>query len=254
MADFLVQISLDMYNFIQKLIKTHAEYEKNNECCGIIGLNNLKEIQVIPCKNTHAQKENYFEISPQCFIEKSKDIEVLSIYHSHINFDADPSEFDKISSENWELPFYIYSVKTENFYLYFPKNYNIPKLEERDYVPDIRNCFRFVVDYYIFNKNLNYFELNFALTKDGEIYSKNTINIVKDFLKINKFKKNKDTDNLKKHDLILFQVDGYFSHFGVYCGDNQFIHHEDKFLSRKTYLNNEYFDRIHSIYRHISCI
>ena len=57
MEDFLGLISLDMYNFIQKLIKAHAEYEKENECCGLIGLNNLKEIQVVPCENTHITRE-----------------------------------------------------------------------------------------------------------------------------------------------------------------------------------------------------
>lgn len=57
LEDFLGLISLDMYNFIQKLIKAHAEYEKENECCGLIGLNNLKEIQVVPCENTHITRE-----------------------------------------------------------------------------------------------------------------------------------------------------------------------------------------------------
>lgn len=254
MEDFLGLISLDMYNFIQKLIKAHAEYEKENECCGLIGLNNLKEIQVVPCENTHITREKNFEISPKSFVEKSKGLEILSIYHSHTISGPQPSEFDKLSARNWQLPFYIYSIKTKEFYLHFPENYEIPKLDERDYVPDLRNCFRFVVDYYILNKILSYFELNFALTKDGQAYSKDTVNIVKTFLKINKFKKIKDTENLKLHDLILFEIDGYFSHFGVYCGDNQFFHHEGKFLSRKTYLDGQYFDRIHSVYRHISCI
>ena len=54
--------------------------------------------------------------------------------------------------------------------------------------------------------------------------------------------------------ILKLEIDGYFSHFGVYCGDNQFFHHEGKFLSRKTYLDGQYFDRIHSVYRHISCI
>ena len=254
MEDFLGLISLDMYNFIQKLIKAHAEYEKENECCGLIGLNNLKEIQVVPCENTHEQEENYFEISPKSFIKKSKGLNILSIYHSHINFNSNPSEFDKVSSENWQLPFYIYSIKTKDFYLHFPENYQIPKLDERDYVPDLINCFRFIVDYYIINKIIEYSELNFALTKDEQAYSRDTINTVKTFLKINKFKKTKDVENLKLHDLILFEIDGYFSHFGVYCGNNQFFHHEENFLSRKTYLDGQYFDRIHSVYRHISCI
>ena len=59
-------------NFIQKLVKAHAEYQPEHECCGLIGLNNLKELQVIPCKNTHHEKDKTFEISPKEYIEKSK--------------------------------------------------------------------------------------------------------------------------------------------------------------------------------------
>ena len=70
MEDFLEQTNLVMYdlNFIQKLIKTHANYEENQECCGLIGLNQFKEIQVIPCENTHVDKVRCFEISPKAFI------------------------------------------------------------------------------------------------------------------------------------------------------------------------------------------
>ena len=98
---------------IQKLIKAHAEYEKENECCGLIGLNNLKEIQVVPCENTHITREKNFEISPKSFVEKSKGLEILSIYHSHTISGPQPSEFDKLSARNWQLPFYIYSIKTK---------------------------------------------------------------------------------------------------------------------------------------------
>ena len=66
-------------NFIQKLVKAHAEYEPEYECCGLIGLNNLKELQVIPCDNTHYEKEKTFEISPKEYIEKSKNLEICSI-------------------------------------------------------------------------------------------------------------------------------------------------------------------------------
>ena len=256
MEDFLEQTNLVMYdlNFIQKLIKTHANYEENQECCGLIGLNQFKEIQVIPCENTHVDKVRCFEISPKAFIEKSEGIDVVSIYHSHIISEARPSEYDKMSSENWCLPFYIYSVKTDNFFLHFPKSYSIPKLQDRTYIPDIQNCFRFVVDYYLSKDILPYFELNFALTKNGEQYSDKTVEVIKKFLRINKFKKIIDKQDIQIHDLLLFEVDGFFSHFGVFCEDDQFWHHEGGFISRKSHVNEEFIQRIHSIYRPISCI
>ena len=111
-----------------------------------------------------------------------------------------------------------------------------------------------MVDYYLLKNILSYFDLNFALTKDGQEYSSNTVKIIKEFLKINKFKKISDTSTIEKHDLILFEIGGFFSHFGIFCGDDQFWHHEGSFLSRKSYLDGEFIQRIHSIYRPVSCI
>jgi proteasome lid subunit RPN8/RPN11 len=236
-------------NFIQKLIKTHAEHETKNECCGLIGLNAFQELQVIPCENTHFDKENFFEISPKSYVEKSKGLQVCSIYHSHIISSSNPSEYDKISSENWCLPFYIYSLKDKSFYLHFPKNYKIPSLEDRTYIPDVQNCFRFVVDYYFSKGYIKYFDLNFALMKSGQAYSKKTIEIIKTFVKANGFKKINEKEEIKEHDLILFEIDGLFSHFGVFCGDDEIWHHEGNFLSRKSHVSEELNDRIHSVYR-----
>tara|TARA_Y100000034_G_C6900973_1_gene416716 strand:+ start:2682 stop:3407 length:726 start_codon:yes stop_codon:yes gene_type:complete len=235
-------------NFIQKLIKAHAEHEPENECCGLIALNTFQELQVIPCENAHFDKENFFEISPKSYLDKSKNLQVCSIYHSHIISSSTPSEYDKICSENWCLPFYIYSLEDQSFYLHFPQNYKIPKLEDRTYIPDIQNCFRFVVDYYLLKGYIEYFDLNFALTKTGQSYSKDTIEVIKTFLKVNKFKKINKND-IQEHDLILFEIDGLFSHFGVFCESDEIWHHEGRFLSRKSHVNEELNDRIHSVYR-----
>ncbi|MAH45582.1 hypothetical protein CMI37_07120 [Candidatus Pacearchaeota archaeon] len=237
------------FNFIQKLIKAHAEHESENECCGLIALNTFQELQVIPCENTHFDKENFFEISPKSYLEKSRNLQVCSIYHSHIISSSTPSKYDKISSENWCLPFYIYGLQDKSFYLHFPKNYKIPELEARTYIPDIQNCFRFVVDYYLLKGYIKYFDLNFALTKNGQAYSKDTVEVIKKFLKVNKFKKIHNKDELQEHDLILFEIDGLFSHFGVFCENDEVWHHEGNFLSRRSHINEEFNDRVHSVYR-----
>ena len=236
-------------NFIQKLIKAHAEHEFENECCGLIGLNTLKELQVIPCENTHYDKEKTFEISPKEFLKKSSVIQVFGIYHSHVISTSTPSEYDRVSSENWCLLFYIYSLEDQSFYLHFPRTYKIPELQERTYIPDIQNCFRFVVDYYIVNELIQDVDLNFALTKHGQAYSKQTVDVIRHFLRLNKFQKVNDRNDLKKNDLVLFEIDGSFSHFGVLCEDDQIWHHEGGFLSRKSYIAQEMIDRIHSVYR-----
>ena len=96
---------------------------------------------------------------------------------------------------------------------------------------------------------INNTDINFALTKNGQSYSKETIEIIKTFLKLNDFKKINDKEDLRKHDLILFEVDNLFSHFGVLSENDEIWHHEGGFLSRKSHVTGELIDRIHSIYR-----
>ena len=105
---FQEQINLVMYNlnFIQKLIKTHAEYEKDNECCGLIGLNNLKEIQVVPCENTHFDKKKHFEISPKSFkpyTRKDKRMMMTVLMNEYVKYKKQFQKFSN-SSANTILP------------------------------------------------------------------------------------------------------------------------------------------------------
>ena len=85
--------------------------------------------------------------------------------------------------------------------------------------------------------------------KSGQAYSKETIEIIKAFIKANGFKKINEKEEIQEHDLILFEIDGLFSHFGIFCENDEIWHHEGNFLSRKSHVNEELNDRIHSVYR-----
>ena len=54
----------------------------------------------------------------------------------------------------------------------------------------------------------------------------------------------------KSDDLMIFQAeDRKFSHFGILLENNEFIHHQEGFLSSKSLIDDNYFKKIHSVYR-----
>ena len=56
--------------------------------------------------------------------------------------------------------------------------------------------------------------------------------------------------DVKTIDLIIFQKQsGVFSHFGVFLENDEFLHHQEGLLSSKNIMNDEFYKKVHSIYR-----
>ena len=54
----------------------------------------------------------------------------------------------------------------------------------------------------------------------------------------------------KSDDLMIFQAeDRKFSHFGILLENNEFMHHQEGFLSSKNLIDDNYSEKIHSVYR-----
>jgi proteasome lid subunit RPN8/RPN11 len=118
-------ISLSM-NHLQT-IKNHAEKMYHNECCGLLLGNFTPEgkivVEVWPTDNAWTKEvENYwpdddnltektrYAIGPQDMLKAMKrgrdqDLEIIGIYHSHPDYPATPSEFDRIGA--WRAYSYI---------------------------------------------------------------------------------------------------------------------------------------------------
>ena len=49
---------------------------------------------------------------------------------------------------------------------------------------------------------------------------------------------------------MIFQTElGNFSHFGIILENNEFMHHQQGFLSSRTLIDDIYLKKIHSVYR-----
>lgn len=113
---FLVQKSIalnDIPKFILDQIKIICKSAPNQECCGIIFKENHK-LSILECKNLSENIRTSFVIDPVYFIE----YDVKYVYHSHCIRSCSPSVFDMKSSDELCIPFLIYSLRDDNFYLY----------------------------------------------------------------------------------------------------------------------------------------
>jgi len=101
------------------------ESESNSfiEICGFLGFDKDKKAYVVQNeKNVAEDPSKYFMIDPLNYLLFKERYDLLAVYHSHINTDAEPSEFDVKMSNNCCIPFLIYSIETKKFDLYEPQN------------------------------------------------------------------------------------------------------------------------------------
>lgn len=113
------------------IIKNHAEKTYPHECCGLIlGYKNNEykiSVEIIPTENVwNREKSNFTEdqenstrrryaISPQVMLQTQKvainhNLNIIGIYHSHPDYPAIPSEWDRIYA--WpEYSYVILSVQ-----------------------------------------------------------------------------------------------------------------------------------------------
>ena len=105
-----------MNNIDSELLEQIIKYCRRNtkhESCGIICEINEK-LKFIECKNTHPFPEYNFCINPRILLE----YDVKYIVHSHPIGSSRASENDKNNSNELCIPYLIYSLRDDDFYLY----------------------------------------------------------------------------------------------------------------------------------------
>ena len=115
--DFQVQKNSQLNRIFDSLLLDELKYysKKNptQESCGIIVKeNNL--LKFIACDNKSINPSCFFVIDSNIII----DYDVEYIFHSHTIGSANPSIKDIRVSDELCIPFLIYSLKDDDFYLY----------------------------------------------------------------------------------------------------------------------------------------
>ena len=61
-----------------------------------------------------------FVLDPLQYLIFKDKYEVITVFHSHVIGDEEPSDFDVLMSENSCVPFSVYSLNTKKYYIHRP--------------------------------------------------------------------------------------------------------------------------------------
>lgn len=117
---------------IKDFIMNNALLNMNIEICGFLGFdkNSKKYIAKIE-ENQSTDPKNHFMMNPVSYLNFKNQYDLIGIFHSHVIYDEQPSEFDIKMSESTCLPFIIFSINSKKFSIYEPQNkdYDVNILE-----------------------------------------------------------------------------------------------------------------------------
>lgn len=113
---------MNIKNCLQQIVD-ESESNLFIEVCGFLGFDKNKETYITQTQQNIAEDPSkHFIINPLDYLLFKDKYDLLAVYHSHIDTDAKPSEFDIKMSNNCCIPFLIYSTETKKFNLYEPQN------------------------------------------------------------------------------------------------------------------------------------
>jgi len=135
----------------QASIDQHIISQYPREACGFL----LQNGTYFPCVNVAGDKEEHFRISAEDWTKAEDLSPIVGVVHSHPNWTEKASEGDRVSCESSGLPWYIYSVHTNQegevyrsgMSVIEPSGYKSP-LVGRPFHHGTLDCLQIILDYY----------------------------------------------------------------------------------------------------------
>lgn len=220
-------------------IFAHAKAEYPKESCGLVVAKG-NDFFYKPCRNI-ADSNNHFILDPIDYA--SVDGEIKAIVHSHVDISANPSEADIKACNQSNMPWWIVSYPSCEFYRLLPENKK--SLIGREWSYPMWDCYRIVQDYY--------YDLGIDLPdfERGDFeWFKNGTNKIAENIGYAGFRQVKLSE-IKKGDGLLFSIGSRVAnHVGIYYGDGLILHHPYEQLSRREPLNETLLKRLVMVVRY----
>tara|TARA_R100000231_G_scaffold23670_2_gene22194 strand:+ start:319 stop:1020 length:702 start_codon:yes stop_codon:yes gene_type:complete len=205
----------------------HAKREDPKESCGLL-LNIRGKERYYPCKNLSITDHQCFIIDPEDYIKADNTGNIIGVVHSHPITPPTPSQADKISCEDSNLPWYIVNPKTEQWAYLEPCGYK-PPLLGRQWVWGITDCWALVIDWYKQEKNIELLDYERPITP--EEFIKNPV--FEKYLPSRGFRLLSSSEPLINGDVLAMSILGNgLNHVAIFL-DGDVLHHLTDRLSCK---------------------
>jgi len=250
MEDCRLEDSLEagLNNSFSQAIKHGLKFTERESCGLFIYNESFSDFSFLPLENQDIKNKNFFTIDNKIFYSLYNKDRIISLFHTHVDCNEDPSHFDIEISESLGLPSLIYSLQTKEFSLTYPQSYTPKKLFGRIFIPFFQDCLIFYKDYLDLNCNIQ-------LSKDIKCWARKRKNsndslisqIEKNFIDL----KTKDLNLLKKGDLIVFRPGMTpLMHLAAFHENGYYMHHPIFLLPKKELFTPDIMNKVYKIYRH----
>lgn len=208
------------------------------EVCGLIYAPfNESAAKVWPTPNIAANRGEEFEMDIQEYLKVHKMGQILGLYHSHPT-SAGFSEADLECAEEMAIPFYLFDIQEDRWHEYLPSTYQ-PPIEGARWILGFQDCFGCIRTYY-----RGICKIYIGDYDRDESFCHEEQNVI-----MNNFDKEGfevvPKESLKVHDVLLFKTNKALpQHFGIYLGQQLFLHHMQNGLSCQQMLDGRWLNRI----------
>ena len=208
----------------------HAQQEDPKESCGLL-LNVQGKERYFPCRNLSMTDHQCFIIDPEDYIKADNTGKITAVVHSHPVTPPTPSQADKISCEQGNLPWHIVNPKTEQWGFYQPMGYK-PPLLGRPWVWGITDCWSLVIDWYKEEKGVELLDYERPSTPEEFLADP----VFEKYLPSRGFRLLEPNEKLIDGDVLAMSIFGKgLNHVAIYLGDDVLHHLADRLSCKEPY-------------------
>ena len=213
----------------------HAKKDAPNEACGLVAIYKGKE-KYFPCKNLAEDLQDQFILDPDDWINAEDQGEIVAVFHRLPNPPPPPSQADLASCEYLDLPFFIVTPETSDWYYFEPSGYK-KNLIGREWKWQIQDCWSLIEDWFKEKKGIKL--KHWDRPKSPKEFSEKPL--FEHGLPLTGFVELDKDDDLEIGYVLLMDTTntGKLDHVALFIGDQTILQHCVKRLSsRETYDQN----------------